>query len=184
MKPLTGILKVGYTQMVHQAGDNIQPAGTCDRCGTCIKHVFVVTYRDGSVQKYGSECINKILSNAPTLKSLFSKNSKLLIKYQSYLAILSAPLDQASRGQEYYGAGFYFIADNDGKDICFNNYFFHPTVDEKNADHQRRVNPADWAIRCDKDAKIGVAKLEKEIARIESFLGRVIEKAVDKPVQS
>jgi hypothetical protein len=140
--------------------------------------VFTVTYCDGSVQDYGSECINKILANAPALKTLFSKNSKRLIKLQDYLAILSAPLSQAPRGQEYYGSGLYFIADSEGKCICFESFFFHPTVDEKNetAPHYRVKSLVEHVQSCDKNVAAKLPKLQQEIQRIESFLGKIIQK--------
>ena len=175
----SGIKSVGFTQKVMRAGDTFIPTGTCDRCGTGIKNVFVVTYRDGSVQNYGSECINKILSNAPDMKSLFAKNAKLLKRYQDYLTILSGPAEAMPRGSEYYGSGLYFIADSEGKDISFGHWFFHPIFDEeKNADHQRHVVKTEWIARCEKEIQRDLPKLKSEIARLESFLGRILFKGM------
>ena len=179
----SGVKSVGFTQKTMRAGDTFIPTGTCDRCGTGIKNVFVVTYRDGSVQNYGSECINKILSNAPDMKSLFTKNAKLLKRYQDYLTVLSGPIEAMPRGSEYFGSGLYFIADSEGKDISLGHWFFHPIFDEeKNADHQRHVVKAEWLARCEKEVQRDLPKLKAEIARLESFLGRVLFKGMITPV--
>jgi uncharacterized small protein (DUF1192 family) len=177
----TAIARVTYFQAIHKAGDHIQPAGTCDRCGASILHVFQVHYRDGSKQDYGSECINKILAAAPSMRTLFNKNVKLLKRYQDYLAILSGPVSAMPRGQEYFGSGLYFIADSNGKDILFDDHFlFHPEYDAaKNiAGGQYLVNdPAARLSRVSKEIEQGIAKLTTEIARLEVYIGRVVAKA-------
>lgn len=176
-----GIKSVSFTQMTHRSGDHIQPAGTCDRCGTCIKNVFVVIYRDGSIQNYGSECINKILANAPSMKTLFHKNAKLLRRYQDYLAILTGSPDSMPRGSEYYGSGLYFIADSEGKDIYIPTHaLFHPVFDvDKNASGQHYIvkSAEQHVAQCMKGIGTDVLKLQVEIARLEDFLARVLRKA-------
>ena len=175
------IKSVSFTQMTHRSGDHIQPAGTCDRCGTGIKNVFVVAYADGSVQNYGSECINKILANAPTMKTLFSKNAKLLRRYQDYLKILTGSHEDMPRGSEYYGSGLYFIADSEGKDIYIPTHgLFHPIFDvEKNASgqHYRVKNVQEHVERCAKDIAADVPKLQAEVTRLEKFLARCLANA-------
>lgn len=181
MTPDSGIKSVSFTQMVHCAGERFQPAGTCDRCGTGIKNVFVVVYRDGSVQNYGSECINKILANAPSMKTLFHKNAKLLRRYQDYLTILTGSVESMPRGSEYYGSGLYFIADSEGKDIYIPTHgLFHPLFDaDKNTSGQHyHVKSAEQHVaRCMADIAKDVLTLQTEIARLESFLARVLAKA-------
>lgn len=178
---MTGIKSVSYTQMTHRAGDHIQPAGTCDRCGTGIKHVFVVAYADGSIQNYGSECINKILANAPSLKTLFNKNAKLLRRYQDYLSILTGKPEDMPRGNEYYGSGLYFVADSEGKDIYIPTHgVFHPIFDvEKNASgqHYRVANVEQRTSDCMKAIAKDVVIVQAEIARLEKFLARMLAKA-------
>lgn len=156
------------------------PVETCDRCGAGIKYVAIVTYRDGETQRYGSECINKILDNSPTLKSLFAKNAKLLKRYAAYMAILSGPVDAMPRGSEYFGSGLYFIGDGEGKDIMFKRYCFHPIYDaEKNANGRNYV-VTDAAKRLTENmAAIEAMKVEltTEIARLEGFLAKVLRAA-------
>lgn len=154
------------------------PVEACDRCATGIRNVFIVNYRDGFRQKYGSECINKVLAVAPTLKTLFNTNAKRLKKYQDYQRILTGPVDQMPRGREYYNAGLYFIADSEGKDISFNSHwFFHPVVNvEKNAASDRRLpSVEEFAAKQAAEFKQrDQAKLASEIARLEAFLGKIL----------
>jgi hypothetical protein len=153
------------------------PVETCDRCSAGIRYVSLVTYRDGQTQKYGSECINKILNAAPTLRGLFNKNSKLLKRHQEALRVLSLPVSEMPRGREYYGSGLYFIADSTGKDISTTHWFFHPLFDEdKNQSGSRYVVIDSTQYHSEKIADIELGKdyLRKEIARLESFLAKVL----------
>ena len=158
------------------------PVECCDRCSAGIKHVFAVSYKDGQTQKYGSECINKILANAPNLKTLFAKNSKLLIKYRGWLSILTGPVENMPRGSEYFDSGLFFIGDSEGRDIFVDrHWFFHPLPDfEKNAGGGRYVaDPNTYAEKCmaEINGKRGVSWLQAEVSRLELFLGRVLAKA-------
>lgn len=156
------------------------PVECCDRCGQGIKHVAMVTYRDGATQKYGMDCIEKILANVPDLKALFQKNLKLASRYRGYLAILTGPVEGMKRGREYFDSGLYFIADADGKDIMFESWYFHPVFDaDKNAAGGRYVvaDPAAHVARCEKDIAAKLPKLRAELERIETFLARVLTKA-------
>lgn len=170
---MSGIIRVGYYQAA--------PIERCDRCGQGIKHVFVVKYRDGVTEKYGSECINKILAGDTSLKSLFNKNAKLLQKYQRYLAVLNMPEEEMPRGSEYFGSGLYFIGDGEGKDISFDGHWqFHPIYDaDKNGAgvHYVVTNPQDRLKRDRAEIEKGKVYLQKEITRIEGFLARVLAKA-------
>ncbi len=156
------------------------PVECCDRCGQGIKHVAIVTYRDGAIQKYGMDCIDKILANVPDLKSLFHKNIKLARRYREYLAILTGPIEGMNRGREYFNSGLYFIADSEGKDIMFECWYFHPVFDaEKNAAGRNYVvkDPAAHVARCRQDVERKLPKLRSELERIETFLARVLTKA-------
>lgn len=157
-----------------------QPVETCDRCNAGIKHVFVVVYRDGSREKFGSECINKILNQAPDLMALFQKNSKLLTKYQEYVSIMTGPVDQMPRGSEYFGSGLYFVADSKGKDLFFKHWYFHPQFDaEKNGNGNRYVVEDATAYARKSCAEIArdLPAIQKEVERIEIFLARIMNKA-------
>ena len=157
------------------------PASTCDRCGQGIKHVALVAFKDGETQRYGLDCVDKILASAPDLKGLFSKNIKRLRTYQDYLAILTGPAASMPRGQEYFNSGLFFIADSSGKDIMFDNFYFHPVFDqEKNGTGKNYVvnDPASHVTRCAKDIADKLPKLRAEIERIEGFLARVIAKGI------
>lgn len=154
------------------------PVETCDRCSAGIKYVALVTYRDGQTQKYGSECINKILDNAPSMRTLFNKNAKLMKRYQGYLKVLSGPVEAMPRGQEYYGSGLYFIGDGEGKEIFFGtHYFFHPIIDaEKNANGEHYVvtNEAERLKRDMAAIAADLPKIAAEISRLELFLAKVL----------
>jgi hypothetical protein len=153
---------------------------TCDRCSAGIRNVALVTYKDGDTQRYGSECINKILENAPDLRKLFNKNAKLLKKYQEYLTILSGPAEAMARGREYFNSGLFFVADSEGEDVAFNgHWFFHPLFDvEKNANGNRYVvseSPEAYAAKQIAEYKrYDEPKLIAEIARIELFLAKIL----------
>ena len=122
-KAITGIKSVGYYVA--------QPVECCDRCSQGIKYVFPVTWKDGTVQKFGMECINRVLNDDTSLKSLFKKNAKLLAKLKDYAEILSRdPIDMPF-GHEYYHSGQFMIADSKGDDICYECYVFHPIIDEE-----------------------------------------------------
>jgi hypothetical protein len=160
------------------------PVQCCDRCSQGIKHVARVTYKDGLVQQYGLDCIDRILQATPTLGTLYRKNAKLLVKYRNYLEILTGPVEAMPRGREYFGSGLYFIADAGGKDIFTeSSWLFHPVYDvERNGDHERSLDRrgeggAVWVKRCQDDIDRKVAYLNKEIPRIEGFLARVLSKA-------
>lgn len=153
-------------------------ATSCDRCAAGIKNVFVVRYQDGETQKYGSECIHKILNGEPTLRKLFDKNVKLLKRYQEALEVLSGPVEQMPRGREYFNSGKYFIANAKGEDIFFgSHWFFHPLYDaEKNAAGRNYIerDPESYARRMLAEIEADKPKLAAEIARLEAFLGKVL----------
>ena len=152
------------------------PVATCDRCSAGIKYVFVVTYKDGETQRFGSECINKILAGRTDLISLFKKNAKKLKKYQDYVAILTGPVEDMPRGSEYFGSGLFFVADSEGKDIFLKHWFFHPVMDaEKNAGGGRYVNdPVKYAEKSKADIARDLPFLTAEITRLELFLAKVL----------
>ena len=56
---------VSYEYKVYQAcqGAPIQVGGSCDYCGTGIKHFHWITSADGNRFKVGSECVNKTGDN-------------------------------------------------------------------------------------------------------------------------
>lgn len=156
------------------------PVHTCDRCSQGIKHVFRVTFSDGLVQEYGIECINRVLDSEPSLRSLFSKNSKLLQKRQRALRALSLSENEMPRGSEYFGSGIYFVADENGDDVMGDGcWFFHPLYDaEKNLAGGKYVvkDAAEWRAkqRADIEGNRGKVYLVKEIDRIECFLAKVL----------
>jgi len=157
------------------------PVTSCDRCSQGIKHVAQVTYKDGLVQKYGLDCIEKILAAVPDLRTLYLRNAKLLTKYQRYLQILTGPAEDMPYGREYFNSGQYFIGDGNGKDLfCFDSWAFHPLCDwEKNQSGNQYVikDKAASDARCQDDINRKVIKLRSEIERIEGFLARVLSKA-------
>ena len=159
------------------------PAETCDRCSAGIKYVSLVSYADGSVQRYGSECINKILNHAPTLKNLYAINVKILKQYVDSSEVLSRDPKDMLKGREYFDSGLYFIADDKGKDIFTNHWFFHPDYDqEKNhgGDNYVVTNPAEARAKCIAEIESGKQFFAKEVTRIESFLAKILRKALDK----
>lgn len=161
------------------------PVECCDRCSAGIRNVYLVAYRDGAIQRYGSECINKILNGDTSLRGLFNKNVKLLRRYQLTLAAISMPYDAMPRGSEYFGSGLYFIADSEGKDVYTTHWFFHPVYDaEKNTAGGRYVvtDAAAHVAKCQSEIEAGKVWLAAEIARIEGFLARVMRKAMVIPV--
>lgn len=160
---------------------------TCSRCGQVIKNVAHVTYRDGLVERYGMDCIEKILEAEPSLISLFKKNAKLARKYSDYIAILTGPADKMPRGREYFNSGLYFIADSEGKDIMFERWYFHPEYDAaKNAvgPHYVVKDAAAHVARAAQEIERALPKMRAELARIEGFLARVIAKGLATQAQA
>jgi hypothetical protein len=169
---------------------------TCDRCSAAIRNVALVTYKDSTVSKFGSECIKKILAQAPSLRTLFTKNAKLLKEYTDALEVLSRDPHDMPRGSEYFQSGLYFIADSTGKDIHGpGRSYFHPLIDEaKNSDPERiaaiRNNPHSYGgvylvedtdkFYAEKLADIngsrGKTWFAGEINRLERFLAAVLNK--------
>ena len=89
----------------------------CDRCGTFIKIVALVAYKDGITQSYGSECINKILSGDNRLVTLWKQNARRVQHYQACLEILNRHEDQLPLGKQAVNdetGAFRFIADEKG----------------------------------------------------------------------
>lgn len=172
----SAVRKVSYYQA--------SPVECCSRCSAGIKHVFVVSYTDGLTEKYGSECINKILDGDTSLGSLFNKNVKLLAKHQRALEAISSPEGTMPRGSEYFGSGLYFVADSEGKDVMADgHFFFHPVYDqEKNHGGDKYVvkDTAAYVQKCHQEieGKRGKQWLAAQISRIETFLGRVVQKGL------
>jgi hypothetical protein len=170
------------------------PVETCDRCGSAIRQVAVVTWKDGTSQKYGSECINKILAGDTSLKSLFRKNSKWLKRYTDWLEILNRPIEKMPHTQEYYGSGLYFITDDKGESlVSTGGSLWHPDVDlEKNeTSRYRLLKPGERGNTAQKDYATFRAKaiedIEKakagysnQIVKLQAFLARIIEKGLVK----
>ena len=156
------------------------PVETCDRCGQGIKYVCLVHFKDGSVQRFGMDCIDRILSGDTSLKTLFRKNQKLLARYSDYVAILTRAEHEMPRGSEYYGSGLYFIADSEGKDISFDHAgLFHPIYDAERNAAARHYNVTDPIKRLSEnrqDIAVMIGKLRPEVKRLESFLARIIAK--------
>lgn len=157
------------------------PVECCDRCAAGIKNVFLVLYRDGERQRYGSECINKILAGDTSLRGLFNRNVKRLKTYQNYLRVLQLPEDRMPRGREYFDSGLYFIGDGRGGDVSFGHWYFHPLYDaDKNSAGPHYVvhNAEEHVAKCRAAIQRDLPLIEAEIARIEKFLGRVIAKGL------
>ena len=169
----TGIKRVSFF--------TASPVHTCDRCGQGIKYVCRVSYKDGTAEEFGLDCINKILDGDTSLKTLFRKNQKLLVKLTGYANVLRLPVEQMPQGREYFNSGFCTIADMDGEDICFGHYLFHPIVKDmaKNQSGKNYVisNPAERTEKCIKEIEKMRAEIDAKIATIESFLARVLAKA-------
>lgn len=102
------------------------PVETCDRCGQGIKHVALVKFKDETTQRYGLDCINKILEGDTSLKGLFKKNQKLLATYTARLEILNRSI--IPKGCEYYDSGMFLVVGDDGKAISVKGgaYCFTP----------------------------------------------------------
>jgi hypothetical protein len=177
------------------------PVECCDRCSQGIKNVALVEYKDGLFEKYGMDCIDKILSGDTTLKSLFRKNAKLVKKYRAWLEILSRPEGQISADRPYYDRGIYIITDEDGAIISWENgrCLFHPTkIDQKFIDtrdgqetfggrdangkfyHWRPATLENFQIDLRWNLKSAREWLQKELDRLEGFLARVLAKGLVK----
>lgn len=52
---------IGYQELTFQAapGEPIRAGGSCDFCGTAIRHSYRIKSSDGHTHKVGSECIKK-----------------------------------------------------------------------------------------------------------------------------
>lgn len=176
-KAVTGIKSVGYYVA--------QPVECCDRCSQGIKYVYPVTWKDGTVQKFGMECINRVLNDDTSLKSLFKKNAKTLAKLKDYAEILSRPVDQMPRGHEYYNSGRYMVADSEGKDICFDVYVFHPIINVEKyfaGNHAYPITDVEaQSAKFLKAIEEMRAKLSVKIASIESFMARILSKKLVSP---
>ena len=174
----------------------------CDRCGAAIRIVAVVEWRDGTKQKYGSECINKILGGDTTLKGLFKKNFNLLRQFQGWLDVLNRPVNQIPKGREYFKSGLYMITDDNGKDIHASKtgaFLFHPDADlERNAvsDYaflqegeslpyhtSGKMTYAQFQAKRLKEIEDAKVWLQDQISRLESFLAKVVEKGLIKAEQ-
>jgi hypothetical protein len=156
---------------------------TCDRCGQGIRNVALVTYKDGSAQRFGCDCIDKVLKQAPDLRKLYNRNAKLLKAYTDALEIFSRSPEQMPRGQEYFQSGLYFIANPKCDDIFgggrFGHWFFHPLFDEdKNGSGNAYVvtDKAKWQSEKLAEIEKGKAWFTQQISRVEGFLGRILAK--------
>jgi hypothetical protein len=179
------------------------PVETCDRCGQGIKHVALVAFKDETFQRFGLDCINKILAGDNSLKSAFKKNQKLLQRYTRSLEILSMKPEEMPRGSEYYNSGIFMVGGNEFEsrgDVWGEGgrVYFHPVIDvQKNlsGNHYRmdgrqtfptKGNP--WTPNTPENKRLAyVEEIEsgkvwfaKEIERISSFLARVLNNAVAK----
>jgi len=159
------------------------PVETCDRCGSAINLVNVVTLKDGTSQKFGSECINKILAGDTSLKGLFAKNAKLLKRYKNWLETLRLPVEQWPVGSDYYNSGFFFVAATNGEEIRYGksgSSLFHPLHFAKPSSPYFRDGAQGDRIKADHAAKPELARqyLAAEILRIESFLARIVAKGL------
>ena len=153
---------------------------TCDRCSRDIRHVCLVTWKDGRSERFGIECINKILGGDTSLQTLFKKNQKLAEKYAHYLDVLSREPELMPRGSEYFGSGLFFIADDDGKDISLGRWCFHPVPDwDKNQGGDAYVQQMTQEVyRTAKLADVAkmVTAIKIEQARVEGFLKKALIK--------
>lgn len=192
-KPITGIKSVAF----FRDGQG----RCCDRCGTFIKNVALVTTKDGTSLSYGSECIEKILSGDTSLQGLWNKNFKLLQKFQRHLEILNMPADQMPVGKQAINAGrddtTRFIAENDkGSWMCHEHYYFHPGPQYRphNLDGRRQFDmrnmgktswepytAENWDAKCAYNIEEGKKWLQVRIDRISNFLARVMNKGLVTP---
>lgn len=176
------------------------PVETCDCCSAAIKHVSVVTYKDGTRVKYGCKCIEKALSGDNSLRALYRRNLKLLQTYKRYLEIFNMPEDQMPV-VPYYDRGYYMIADDNGRAICLERYTFHPSRIDEKAERtmdccptldMRSCGKSAWEPNTVENCKIKFRHafeknkeyLVAQIDRIEAFLARVLARGLltSKPV--
>lgn len=172
------------------------PVECCDRCSQGIKYVALVAYADGTVAKYGMDCINRVLSSDNSLKRLFKRNSDLLKRYEENLRILNLPEDEMPIDERgYYNRGIFFVAGLDGRAIFGKNLFFHPTKLDwdrfsnasgcsKTLDMREcgkgcweEMTPENWAIKCRHSIGRGRIFFKSEIDRLSTFCARVLTKA-------
>ncbi len=176
------------------------PVEMCDHCSAGIKYVSLVTFKDGTHQKFGCKCIERVLSGDVSLLTLFRKNEKLLRKYRSYQSILSLPAGEMQVDPSgYYNRGFFFIADENGKTIQFDGRaYFHPTnVDWEKfsacragggftatldcrpfASAWEPFTAENWQRKCEHSIQAALLKLASEIERLEAFLARIVSKGL------
>ncbi len=186
----TAIKSVGYYMAC--------PVATCDRCGQGIKHVFPVSLKDGTVFRYGSECINTVLAGDTTLKGLWNKNAKLLAKYKHWLEILNMPASEMPVGKNACNARpgdtTRFVGDEKGSWLGIECNVFHPapefrpsTFDGTREDFDMRKcgksawernSPENWDIRVQAGIERQKKQLNEQIARIEPFLARILAKGL------
>ena len=171
---------------------------TCDRCGAGIAMVHAVDFKDGSRQVFGTDCIEKILSGDTSLQSLYRRQVKNLARCKRAVEALQLG-DAAALGQEYYGAGMFFVADSTGASVTGDRgqSFWHPKVDaEKNLAGTnyrldgrlilkggRWVNntPEQFTLQAREDMTRALGYFNAEVAKIESFLGRIVAKGLVTP---
>lgn len=154
---------------------------TCDRCNADIRHVSLVTWKDGTSRRYGSECIGKILTGDTSLRRLFEKNRKQAERYAHWAEVLRREPAAMPRGGEYFGSGLYFVADESGADIVWGGHCqFHPVPDwARNQSGGLYVQcGSEQDYRVARLAEVGkaLAWLDAESLRIAEFLGRVLAK--------
>lgn len=157
------------------------PVETCDRCGQGIRHVAVVLWADGTRQRFGLDCINRVLEGDTSLRRLFNKNRKLAEQYGRWIKVLRRPVEEWPRGSEYYDSGLFFVGDGQ-MDISANGRWqFHPLPDwDKNQGGDRYVQtmtPEAYRAKREQESAEMLAWLEREHARIGAFLARVLAKA-------
>jgi len=178
----------------------------CDRCGTFIKNVALVTFKDGTAQSYGSECINKILSSDNSLVALWKKNARRVQHLQACLDILNRPEDQLPLGKRAVNdetGAFRFIADEKGAwmtvgskrwpsgslhmlfvptpaDIAAAKFTGAKTFDMRDAGRScwEPWTLENWQAKCRFSIEDGKAWLQAEIERISAFLARILAKGL------
>lgn len=179
------------------------PVETCDRCNQGIKHVALIELKDGTRQKFGMDCINKMLAGDNSLKSVFAKNQKLLKRYTRSLEILNMPIEQMPRGDEYYNSGIFMVGGNE-LESRGNIYgeggkcFFHPVIDvEKNTMGSNYPmnglqtfwtkgnawtpnTPENKRAHYIQEIEAGRVWFAQEVERIGGFLARVLNNAAAK----
>ena len=158
----------------------IKDSASCDHCGQGIKNINVVEYIDGTVKRFGTTCIFRILSGNPSLVKFYQKKQRELATLKNNLEVLNRAPADLPRGSEYFNSGLYFIADDKGKDINGNRcWIWHPAIDwEKNqaGKNYRQESREQWA----RESAEGIQKarewIEGAIFRAEAFLTKYLEK--------